>query len=111
MPHSSARLFACASSGSQMATRLTRAPSLRQAVRWYQLIIPAPAKAILCGACRLACAIVMSSFRLRAVAGDRPRRRRVEELDRRRVDEQRRAVVRPQPRLAPDTGDDLLGRA
>src|SRR5260221_7760418 len=115
MPNSSARSFACAASGSQMATRRTRSPSLRQAVRWYQLIMPAPAKPILCGACRFAFAIVLTSMpgslRLRAVAGDHPRRRRIEELDRRRVEQERRAVVRPQSRLAPDARNDLLLRA
>src|SRR6266403_40343 len=86
MANSSARSFACAASGSQMATRRTRSPSLRQAVRWYQLIIPAPARATLCGACRFAFAIAFSSMsgfayaRSRAITRDDAHRDRHQPL-------------------------------
>src|SRR5215472_13188089 len=43
MENSRARSAALARSGSQTATSCTRSPRFRQAVRWYQLIIPAPA--------------------------------------------------------------------
>src|SRR5471032_274813 len=60
MPNSSARRLACAASGSQMATSSMRGPSLRQAARWYQLIIPAPATATLSGPFRRTSVITLS---------------------------------------------------
>src|SRR5262249_57235341 len=60
MPNSCARARARAGSGSHTATTRARGLTLRQATRWYQLIIPAPASATRMGAGRRAWIVVMS---------------------------------------------------
>src|SRR5579883_2167503 len=99
-----------------MATSSMPGTSLRQATRWYQLIMPAPARAILSGAVPRAFSITPPRSRRTAplaseIARDGPRRPRIEEVDRGGVEPDGRAVAGAQPRVAADARDDLRGQA
>src|SRR5215469_13370087 len=110
MPNSAARFSARPPSGSHTATSITLVPRFRQATRWYQLIMPAPAMAILRGSVRVR-GVVMTQSSSGSGPGNDTRRRGVEEVQRRGVEMNCGSVPQSSRRIASHPRDDLLGGA